>query len=58
MLIHELPLHIISAGVWCAISETRIAGPISFSDDRRSHRLVTPITLIQVVEHLSVYEIL
>ena len=30
LLIHELSLHYVTVGVWCAISATRISGPFFF----------------------------
>ena len=55
MLIQEVPLHGVQVGVWCAMSATRIIGPIFFSETLNSHRYVTQI-LTPFFERLSDYE--
>jgi hypothetical protein len=51
LFFHEVPLHYVMVGVWCATSATRIIGPV-FPEIRNSH---TYIQLIMTLfsEHLS-----
>jgi len=41
--LHEIPLHDQKVGVWCAISRTRIVGPIFFHDTVNSQRYINNI---------------
>src|SRR6185437_9724828 len=41
--LHEVPLHDAKVGVWCAISRTRLIGPIFFDDTVTSRRYIDNI---------------
>ena len=41
--LHEVPLHDQKVGVWCAISRTRLIGPIFFDDTVNSQRYINNI---------------
>jgi hypothetical protein len=40
LLIHEVPLHDIKLGVWCAMNAKRIIGPIFYAETINSDRYV------------------
>jgi hypothetical protein len=39
-LIHEVPLHDVKVGVWCAVNAKRIIGPILYAETINSDRYV------------------
>jgi len=53
--VHEIPLHDQKIGVWCAISRTKIIGPIFFQDTVNSERYIANI-LRPFFDQLTDYE--
>ena len=53
LLIHEIPLHVVRVGVWCAVSATRILGKIFIS---YTHSDTFPNTCSITREHVQYFQ--